>query len=398
MQDDRERTLRVLTVVDAFRLGGAETLIAQLGRVAAQADIDLQVLSILEPGGERSALEPLLREVGLTPQYLGIRRTLDPTAVPKLVSFIKDSGAEVVHAHLEMAMTLALPAAALAGRPGVGTFHNMHKPLSGRAAARERLAVEVATRSKGTIFVSQASLTSFADRYRPGRRVPKSWRVVHNGVDLDHFSPASEPSPAFPPGLGLPETAPPGGHQVVTLLAALRDFTGITYAVQAWPDVLARVPEARLLLVGSGSEEASLRSQVAELGLTESVIFAGMRTDIPDILRASRLTLLPSTYGENLPTVLMEAGGCARAVIATDTGGVSDIVADRETGLLVRPRDVPGLADAVVRLLEDRELADAMGRAGRQRMERLFSAHGWAANLRRVYEEAIGGSRPAVRG
>jgi glycosyltransferase involved in cell wall biosynthesis len=388
--DDQERTLRVLTVVDAFRLGGAETLIAQLGRVAAQSGLDLQVLSILDRGPDRSALEPLLREVGLEPQYLGVRRTLDPTAVPRLVSFIKHSGADVVHAHLEMAMTLALPAAALAGRPGVGTFHHVHRPLSGRAAARERLAVEVATRSKAAIFVSQASLTSFADRYRPGRRVPKSWTVVHNGIDLDYFRPATEAAPGLPADLGLPASAAP---RVVTLLAALRDFKGITHAVRAWPDVLARVPEARLLLVGSGSEEASLRAQVADLGLTESVVFAGMRSDIPEILRASELVLLPSIYGENLPTVLMEAGGCGRPVVASDVGGISDIVADRETGLLVRPGDAAGIADAVVRLLDDRDLAEAMGRAGRQRMERLFDAHGWAANLRRVYETAMGSSR-----
>ena len=393
MQDDQERTLRVLTVVDAFRLGGAETLIAQLGRVAAEADLDLQVLSILDRGPDRSALEPLLREVGLEPQYLGVRRTLDPTAVPRLVSFIRRSGADVVHAHLEMAMTLALPAATLAGRPGVGTFHHVHRPLSGRAALRERLAVEVATRSKAAIFVSQASLTSFADRSRPGRRVPKSWTVVHNGIDLDYFSPATEASPSLPADLGLSDPAPSGGYRVVTVLAALRDFKGITHAVRAWPDVLARVPEARLLLVGSGSEEASLRSQVADLGLTETVLFAGMRSDIPEILRASEVVLLPSIYGENLPTVLMEAGGCGRPVVASDVGGISDIVADRETGLLVRPGDAAGIADAVVRLLGDRVLAEAMGGAGRQRMERLFDAHGWAANLRRVYATAMGGSR-----
>jgi glycosyltransferase involved in cell wall biosynthesis len=399
VQDDQERTLRVLTVVDAFRLGGAETLIAQLGRVAAEADLELQVLSILDRGPDRSALEPLLRDVGLEPQYLGVTRTLDPTAVPRLVSFIRRSGADVVHAHLEMAMTLALPAAALAGRPGVGTFHHVHRPLSGRAALRERLAVEVATRSKAAIFVSQASLTSFADRYRPGRRVPKSWTVVHNGIDLDYFSPPTEASPAFPAHLGLPSdlglsgSAPSGGYRVVTLLAALRDFKGITHAVRAWPDVLARVPEARLLLVGSGSEEASLRSQVADLGLTESVVFAGMRSDIPEVLRASEVVLLPSIYGENLPTVLMEAGGCGRPVVASDVGGISDIVADRETGLLVRPGDAAGIADAVVRLLDDPDLAESMGRAGRQRMERLFDAHGWAANLRRVYATAMGSSR-----
>ena len=67
-----------------------------------------------------------------------------------------------------------------------------------------------------------------------------------------------------------------------------------------------------------------------------------MRSDIPEILRASEVVLLPSIYGENLPTVLMEAGGCGRPVVASDVGGISDIVADRETGLLVRPGDAAG--------------------------------------------------------
>ena len=217
--------------------------------------------------------------------------------------------------------------------------------------------------------------------------------MVHNGIDLDYFSPATEASPVAARGPGAAGPLGSGEHRVVTLLAALRDFKGITHAVRAWPDVLARVPEARLLLVGSGSEEASLRAQVADLGLTESVVFAGMRSDIPEILRASEVVLLPSIYGENLPTVLMEAGGCGRPVVASDVGGISDIVADRETGLLVRPGDAAGIADAVVRLLDDPDLAEAMGRAGRQRMERLFDAHGWAANLRRVYETAMGSSR-----
>ena len=88
-----------------------------------------------------------------------------------------------------------------------------------------------------------------------------------------------------------------------------------------------------------------------------------MRSDIPEILRASEVVLLPSIYGENLPTVLMEAGGCGRPVVASDVGGISDIVADRETGLLVRPGDAAGIADAVVRLLDDRDLRRGDGPA-----------------------------------
>jgi glycosyltransferase involved in cell wall biosynthesis len=261
----------------------------------------------------------------------------------------------------------------------------VHRPLSGRASGRERLAVEIATRSSAAIFVSQASLISFADRYRRSKPVPASWTVVHNGIDLDYFTPApGGATPPLPADLGVDGNGP-----VVTILAALRDFKGITHAIDAWPAVLAEQPTARLLLVGSGEEEPALRAQVARLGLTGSVVFAGMRSDVPEVLRGSDLVVLPSIYGENLPTVLMEAGGCGRPVVASDVGGISDIVADGETGLLVPPGDSPGIAAAILRLLTDPDLRDRMGQAGRRRMERLFDARLWARSLHAVYQKAI---------
>lgn len=379
--------MRVLTVVDALKLGGAETLIAQLGRVSAEAGIELSVLSLHGRSPERSRLEPLLRESGVEPEYLGVRRTLDVSGFRRLVGHLRQTRPDVVHAHLEMAMTMAIPAARRAGIPAVGTFHHVHRPLSGRASGRERLAVEIATRSAAAIFVSQASLNSFAERYRRSRPVPASWTVVHNGIDLDYFTPQAGGGMApLPADLGLD---PAGTGPVITILAALRDFKGITHAIDAWPAVLAGQPTARLLLVGSGEQEQSLRAQVARLGLAGSVIFAGMRSDVPDVLRGSDLVVLPSIYGENLPTVLMEAGGCGRPVVASDVGGISDIVADGETGLLTPPGDSPAIAAAVLRLLADADLRDRMGEAGRRRMERLFDARLWARSLHAVYRKAI---------
>jgi glycosyltransferase involved in cell wall biosynthesis len=299
--------LRVLVVLDAFRWGGAETLIAQLARVADHAGLELDLLSVLGPSPDRSRLAPMLTEAGAQPQYLGARRTVDPAAFARLTRRIRRDRPDIVHAHLEMAMTMALPAAALAGVPAVGTFHHIHRPLTGRPAARERLAVEVATRSDAAIFVSRASLTSFAEQYRPDQPPPPSWTVVHNGIDLDYFFPAPSGTPAaLPADLGL------AGHRVVTVVAALQDVKGIEHAIRAWPTVAARYPDARLLLVGSGPDEAALRAVVAEVGVNGQVVFAGMRTDVPAMLRGSEIVLLPSIYGESLPTVLMEAGGCAR--------------------------------------------------------------------------------------
>ena len=309
--------MRVLTVVDAYRLGGAETLIAQLARVAAAAaDVELSVLSLHGPSDDRSKLAPLLEAAGLEPRYLGTKRTLDVPAFGRLVKFIRKADVDVVHTHLEMATTLGVPAAALAGTPSVSTFHHVHRTLSGRASARERLAVEAAKRSAATIFVSQASLKSFADRYCR-RPPPSSWKVVHNGIDVDYFTPhRSGSTVSILDDFGLER------RRVVTVLAALRDFKGIRHAVDAWPDVLKRYPDARLLLVGSGPEEEALRAQVDAAQLTDAVLFAGMRSDIPEILRVSEVVLLPSVYGENLPTVLMEAGACGRPVVASNVGGI----------------------------------------------------------------------------
>jgi len=376
--------VRVLTVLDAFRLGGAETLVAQMGRVAADVGLEMEVLSLHAFSAERSKLAPMLVDAGLEPQYLGAERTIDVSAFARLVRTIKASRADIVHAHLEMAMTMAIPAAALAGKPSVGTFHHVYRPLVGRAAARERLALEVATRSQAAIFVSQASLKSFADQYRPGRPVPRSWTVVHHGIDLDYFTPGEPPGPAE-----LPDDLDVGSSRVITVLAALRDFKGIIHAVRAWPAVLSAYPDARLLLVGSGTEEGALRAEVDALGIAGSVVFAGMRSDVPDVLRGSEIVVLPSIYGENLPTVLMEAGGCGRPVIASDVGGIHDIVADGETGLLVAPGNEAGLSRAMLDLLNDPERANRLGAAGRVRMERLFDARLWVQNLCTVYTDAI---------
>lgn len=378
----------MLVVLDAFRLGGAETLIAQLARVAKYADLELEVLSVLEPSPDRSQLAPMLAEAGVEPQYLGARRTADPAAFTRLVRRLRQDPPDVVHAHLELAMTLAMPAARLAGVPAVGTFHHVYRPLSGRAAARERLAVEVATRGDAAIFVSRASRNSFAEVYRPDR-LPTSWTVVHNGIDLDYFSPAPDGGTVdLPPDLGL------AGLRVVTIVAALRDFKGIVHAIRAWPTVVGQYPDARLLLVGTGEEEPALRAAVAEGGVEDSVVFAGMRTDVPEVLRGSEVVLLPSIYGENLPTVLMEAGGCARPVVASNVGGISDIVADGGTGLLVEPGHPTSIAAALLRLLDDPGLGAELGRNGRRRMERRFDARGWAENLRGLYEQVIAPRHP----
>jgi glycosyltransferase involved in cell wall biosynthesis len=374
--------VRALVLIDAFRMGGAETLLAPMIVAARNTDVQMDVMSVLSEAPNSEKTMKILSDAGIATRSLGIRRTLDPVGVPRLSSVIRRDGYDVVHAHLELAMTLAVPAAALARRPAVCTFHHVMRPLTGRAAWRERLAVEAATRSRAVFFVSEASRHSFQEAYRP-RQMPANWAVMHNGIDLENFLPG-EGDPAVRAQLSGGRTGP-----LVVLSAAFRDFKGIPVAIKAWPAVRQRFPDAVLSLVGGGELESELRQLVAEDGLGEVVVFAGVRTDMPEVYRAADVVLLPSLYGENLPTVLIEASATSRAIAASRIGGIPDIVIDNETGLLFEPGSPDGLAGVVCRLLEDAELRQRLGAAARDRARDEFSSAAWVSRLRSTYLEVM---------
>ena len=130
-------------------------------------------------------------------------------------------------------------------------------------------------------------------------------------ADTDHFVRAGQPRIVPGPNSHITATLGQGPEQV-RIVAALRPRKGHRDALAAWPGVLARHPDAVLLLVGSGPEEARLRAQVHDLQLDDRVVFAGLRRDVPRILQASTLVALP-TRTEALPTVLLEAAASARA-------------------------------------------------------------------------------------
>lgn len=367
--------MKVLILVDSLRLGGAENVLVTLAAAAPGAGFSIEVACLAPAVGDTATMVPVLAAAGVPTRFLNVPRLLHPGAIPSVRRAIRDSGCDVVHAHLEYAATLAGPAAVNTGRPVFTSFHRLAGPLSPREGLKERIAVGAAGRGCGVVFVSAASLESYARSYRRRR----NWTVVPNGVDMARFATGDE---ALPPELGIPAGAP-----VVALIAALRRGKGAHTAIAAWPRVVERAPAARLLLVGSGDQESVLRRQASDLELADRVVFAGMRTDVPRLLRGSTIGVLPSE-SEALPTALIEAASSGRAVVATSVGGVPEVVVDGATGLLVPPGDVGALADAVGRLLGDPVARARLGAAGRRRVELLFDMHGWARRLRALYDAA----------
>ncbi|GAA1861167.1 glycosyltransferase [Pseudonocardia ailaonensis] len=373
--------MKVLHVIDSFSYGGAERLLATMNSVAPAAGLQMRVASLAPFSPERSGSLDLLTGAGLEPSFVGVRRLLDPKAIPLLRKAIRESGADVVHAHLGYSATLVPIAARLAGVPCVSTLHHLPAPTTDRRRAlKEKLWTRSAERGAALVFVSEAARAATAQVV--GRPKP-TWRVLPNGVDMSAFRPVAGGRRApLPPELGIPDDVP-----VVTVVAALRRDKGHAVAVEAWPKVRAQFPDAVLLIVGDGDEAAALRARDAP-----GVVLAGARDDVPDLFRGSTLALLPS-FTEALPTALIEAAACGVAVVATTVGGTAEIVEHGRTGLLVPPRAVEPLADAIGTLLGDASLRARFGEAGRQLVLERFELNGWVRRIADLYEEAAGQRR-----
>ena len=370
--------MKILTVIDGFALGGAERLLATLAAFGPRAGFELEMVGVRAPE-EHGTMEGVPAEAQLSASSLHAGRFSDPIAVKRLAGVIRSSDCDVVHAHLERSSTIAWLASTMVDRPTVCTFHHPAREVPGAVSAvKEDLAVFGAGRTKGLIFPSRDTWDSFEQRYH---RRP-TWALLYNGIDLSEFS--TEPT-EMPADLGIPAGVP-----VAAFVAAFHRRKGHEEALRAWPGVLEQVPEARLLLVGAGVEEASVRATIDELGIGDSVVMAGLRSDVPQIMRASTLVLLPSR-SEAVPTVLIEAAACGRAIVATRAGGNWEALEDERSGLLVELDDVPGLTSALAALLGDPQRAAEMGRAGRALAEERFDAGVWVDRLNAIYEGAVAG-------
>jgi glycosyltransferase involved in cell wall biosynthesis len=177
---------------------------------------------------------------------------------------------------------------------------------------------------------------------------------------------------------------------VAILIGRFAARKGHDFALRSLESATARVPGLKMIFAGDGELEDELRAQAASLGVSEQVVFAGFRRDVPRLLAASDVLLLPSE-DECLPLVILEAMAARLPVIATDVGGISEAVEDGKTGVLVRPRDAEGLADALAAVLGDPERARSMGLEGRAKVESEFSLEACAAAVFRIYDELLTG-------
>lgn len=375
-----ESPLAVLYLIDSLGPGGAERLLADYLPRLSRLGIEPTVVAIQDREGNPIAAE--IEATGVAVANLGIRRLRESGALGQVTGVIERAAPDLVHTQLEFSNILGTLAAHRLGVPTVATIHTIDRPRRwSRDAARYRLMAWV-LRSRGArvISVSRSARDHFIGRSNARR---DQVVTLHNGIDLSRFSRSGGHRAAARAELGIAPDAP-----VAMTVAVLRPEKGIGDMIDALPAVLRSHPLARYFIVGNGSHRTALEQAVAARGLEERVRFTGARADIPRLLAAADVFVLPS-HTEALPTVLIEAMAAGLPVVATDVGGIPEMVDRGVSALLVPARSPAMLADAVCRLFSSPIQSAAMGRAGRRIASERFDLDRQAARLIDEYRLAI---------
>jgi len=388
---DRRR-IRVVELLATGTNGGAQEHLFNLVSRIDRERYDMSVVSLSNGSAIRR-----LEKAGVP--VCVIDEPDDERAIELVAAHLRANNVDVVHNHMYRAEVVGTQAAwRLAGtgkRPlVVSTVHSSRI----RSEEDRTLLRRITPKIDHLIAVSRAIVRKIEDEGRLGSPVS----LIYNGVDLQRYV-EQEACCTLHEEYGIPPGAP-----IVGVVARLEPEKGHSTLLEAWPRVLASVPNVHLLIVGEGSQREALEAHAAVLGLMPrprrqrdaagafsggpNLTFTGRRDDVPAVTAALDVAVLPS-YREAQGLSILEAMALSRPVVASAVGGIPEMVEDGETGLLVIPHHPDMLADAIVRLLTDHPLADTLARAGHDLVYERFCVEQMVRSIETVYDEAVAEER-----
>ncbi len=312
-----------------------------------------------------------------------IRGWQDTIALRELARLIRRVRPLIVHTHTAKAGVLGRLAARIVGVPVVVHTYHGHVFQGYFSPVKTRLFLSIerwlARRTDRLLTVSESVRQELL---RLGIGTPERVQVIPLGLDLDGFLQCATLRGQLRAQLGI------GDAPLVGIIARLVPIKRHEDFLAAARDVALRLPDCRFLVVGDGELRVGLEDRARALGLDGRIYFLGWRGDLPGLYADLDLVALTSA-NEGLPVSLIEAMAAGLPVVATRVGGVPDLVEDGVTGLLVPPKDPGALAEAMVRLLSDPNRRQAMGDAGRERVDPAYSAERLLRDVGRLYTELL---------
>jgi glycosyltransferase involved in cell wall biosynthesis len=370
--------IRVVELLATGSNGGAQEHLHSLVTRIDASRYDVSVVSLSAGSAVRK-----LQRAGIP--VLVIDEVDDAIAVGALAAHLAEVRADVLHTHMYRADTVGTRAVMALGEIGhrrpyvVSTVHSSRV----RSGDDQALLADLTPHMDRLIAVSR----SIERKLRHEGRDVIPIDLIYNGVDLQRYD-HQVPCCTLPDEYGMEP-----GSKIVGVVARLEPEKGHPTLFEAWPLVLRAVPDTYLLVVGEGSRRDALEAQARELRIAHRVVFTGRRDDVPAVTAALDVAVLPS-YREAQGLTILEAMALSRPVVASDVGGIPEMIQDGRTGLLVPAHDPEALAAAIVRLLTDHPLADTLARAGHDLVHDRFCIELMVRAVEAIYDEGAGAVRP----
>ena len=371
---------RLLKVVPTLMCGGTENQFMALGRLLDRSRFDVAFACLRRWG----PFVDELAQLGIPLHEYQVATFCSVQALAqqaRLARQIARSRIDIVHAYNFYGNVFALPPARLMAPVVLASIRDRSPYLTPMQKRVQRYACQFADR----ILVNADAVRDWLvgeEGYDPSNIV-----VIRNGVDMTRF--------AAPPArdrirheLGIPAAA-----RLVVVVSRLARLKGIEHFLDAAAAIKARYPDVRFAIVGETSPpdpayQRFLEGLSEQHGVADRVTFTGRRSDIPAVLSAADVAVMPS-LNEALSNVVLESMAAAAPLVATRVGGTPEALTDGATGLLVPPGDAAAIAGAVSRLLDDRELACRLGRAARTRIGDRFSVDRMVRATEDLYAELL---------
>lgn len=351
--------MKILKFLTFFHIGGTERQVVNLVRGFDRSRFELHLACMGRRGQFLEELES--RQIPITEyaakslyNHVSWRKRLS------LARHLRSSRIDIVHSYGFYGNLFAIPAARLAGSPVVIASIRDTGEMLTRA---QRWAQKTVCRAADCVLVNAAAIRRWLIEQG---YAPDNIQVIRNGI-VPPERPGKQEAERVRRELNLPPDA-----SLIGVLSRLNPMKGIEYFLDAAAAMGKRARNARFLVIGDGRHRKELEQYAARLGLGDRVVFTGFRMDVPAVLSALSVSVLPS-LSEGLSNSLLESMVAGLPVVATDVGGNPEALEDGVSGIIVRPRDSEALARGMALLLENPDLAAEFSRAARQRIVQRFS-------------------------
>lgn len=364
--------IRILQAIRQGQIGGGESHLLSLVENLDKSRFEPVVLSFTE-----GPMVDRLKLMGIQTEVIFTEKPFDIGKWGKVKKFIEANNIQLVHAHGTRANSNVFWGTKKLGLPLVYTIHgwSFHDDQQSLIKKIRVMGEQLLTKK------SDVNISVSASNQQTGKRYFPSFDsvVVNNGIDQMKF----DPSRSFRDvraELGIPKDV-----TLVLFVARFIHQKQPLKLISAFAKAVKQNPSLRLLMVGSGDQEVQAHDMVKQLGITDQVVFAPFRQDVPDVLAAADIFVLPSLW-EGLPIGLLEAMAMGKAIIGTRVDGTSEVIKDNVNGLLLPVEALDDTLPQTILQLTDASLRARLGEQARATISSTYSAATMTRQIESIYD------------